>query len=75
MEKLWPVVLLCLSAVVVGSDQQHCSVPAPSDEDTDPCPSPQTNEVICDPKTCNTSLHIQYCMTYDPATKTQVVTD
>ena len=30
--------LLCLSTVVAGSDQQHCSVPAPNDEDTDPCP-------------------------------------
>ena len=50
MEKFWPVVLqlflwcevlfglLCLSTVVVGTDLEHCSVPAPSDEDTDPCP-------------------------------------
>ena len=76
MEKLWPVVLLCLSAVVAGCDQEYCSVPAPNDEDTDPCPpwfiqqeiagdnttvecscGRQTNGVICDPKTCNTSLH------------------
>ena len=47
MEKLWPVVLrllicckvlfglLCLSAVVAGSD---CPVPAPNDGDTDPRP-------------------------------------
>ena len=48
MEKCWLVVLflrwevlfglLCLSAVVACSDQEHCSVPAPNDEDTDPCP-------------------------------------
>ena len=30
--------LLCLAAVAPGSDQEHCFVPAPSDEDTDPCP-------------------------------------
>ena len=30
--------LLCLPAVAAGSDQEHCFVPAPSDEDTDPCP-------------------------------------
>ena len=24
------------------------------------------------PKTCNTSLHIEYCVTYDPVTRTQV---
>ena len=31
--------LLALSAFVyAGSDQQYCFVPAPSDEDTDPCP-------------------------------------
>ena len=84
--------LLCLSAVVAGSDQQHCSVPAPNDEDTDPCPpwfiqneiagdnmtvecscGPPILGVICDTKTCNTSLHIQLCMTYDPVTNTQVV--
>ena len=84
--------LLCLSAVVAGSDQEHCSVPAPNDEDTDPCPpwfiqqeiagnnttvqcscGPQTYGVICDTKTCNTSLHIQYCMTYDNFTRNQVV--
>ena len=29
--------------------------------------------VICDPKTCNTSLHIQYCMSYNPVTRAQVV--
>ena len=104
MERCWLVVLqlfllceilfglLCLSAVVAGSDQQHCSVPAPSDEDTDPCPpwfiqqeiagdnttvecscGPPTQGVICDPKTCNTSLHIEYCMTYDSVTTVQVV--
>ena len=104
MENCWLVVLqlflwcevlfglLCLSAVVAGSDQEHCSVPAPSDEDTDPCPpwfiqheiagdnttvecscGPQTHGVICDPKTCNTSLQIQYCMSYNPVTRTQVV--
>ena len=84
--------LLCLSAVVAGSDQEHCSVPAPIDEDTDPCPpwfiqqeiagdnttvecscGPPTHGVICDPKTCNTSLQVQYCMTYDGVTRTQVV--
>ena len=84
--------LLCLSAVVAGSDQEHCSVPAPNDEDTDPCPpwfiqkeiagdnttvecscGPPILGVICDTKTCNTSLHIQLCMTYDPVTNTQVV--
>ena len=89
---LWCEVLLCLSAVVAGSEQEHCSVPAPSDEDTDPCPpwfilqeiagdnttveclcGPPTIGVICNPKTCNTSLHIQYCMTYDPVTRAQVV--
>ena len=89
---LWCEVLLCLSAVVAGSDQEHCSVPAPSDEDTDSCPpwfiqheiagdnttvecscGPPTNGIICDPKTCNTSLYTQYCMTYDPVTRTQVV--
>ena len=71
---------------------KHCSIPAPNDEDTDPCPpwfipqeiagdnttvecscGPQTHGVICDPKTCNTSLHIQYCMSYNPVTRTQVV--
>ena len=84
--------LLCLSVVVAGSDQEHCSVPAPNDEDTDPCPpwfiqheiagdnttvkcscGPPTHGVICDPKPCNTSLHIQYCMIYDLVTRTQVV--
>ena len=84
--------LLCLSAVVAGSDQEHCFVPAPSDEDTDPCPpwfiqreiagdsttvecvcGPQTDGIVCNPKTCNTSLHIEYCITYDSATRTQVV--
>ena len=84
--------LLCLSTVVAGSDQEHCSVPAPNDEDTDPCPpwfiqkeiagdnttveclcGPSIIGVICDTKTCNTSLHIQYCMTYDPVTRNQVV--
>ena len=77
---------------MAGSDQEHCSVPAPSDEDTDPCPpwfiqqeiagdnttvqcscGPQIIGVICDTKTCNTSLHVQYCMTYDPVTRNQVV--
>ena len=84
--------LLCLSAVVAGSDQEHCSVPAPSDEDTDPCPpwfiqqetagdnttveclcGAPTIGVICDLKTCNTSLQIQHCMAYDLDTRTQVV--
>ena len=85
--------LICLSAVVAGSDQEHCFVPAPSDEDTDPCPpwfipqnktasfnatvecvcGPQTNGIVCNPKTCNTSLHIEYCITYDSATRAQVV--
>ena len=84
--------LLCLSAVVcAGSDQEHCFVPAPSDEDTDPCPpwfiqrkiagdnttvecvcGPPTKGIICNPKTCNTSLHIRHCMTYDPVTRSQV---
>ena len=104
MEKRWLIVLqlflwcevlfglLCLSAVVAGSDLEHCSIHAPNDEDTDPCPpwfiqqemggnnttvecscGPQTNGVICDPKTCNTSLHTQYCITYDSNTKSQVV--
>ena len=84
--------LLCLSAVVASSGQEHCSVPAPSDEDTDPCPpwfiqheiagdnttvecscGPPTHGVICDPKTYNTSLQIQYCMSYNPVTRAQVV--
>ena len=84
--------LLCLSTVVAGSDQEHCSVPAPNDEDTDPCPpwfiqqeiaddnttvgcscGPPIIGVICDTKMCNTSLHVQYCMTYDPVTRNQVV--
>ena len=102
MEKCWLVVLflwcevlfglLCLSAVVAGSDQEHCSVPAPNNEDTDPCPpwftpqeiagdnttveclcGPPTIGVICDREICNTSLHIQLCMTYDPVTRAQVV--
>ena len=30
--------LLCLCTVVAGCDQEHCSVPAHNDEDTDPCP-------------------------------------
>ena len=34
---------------------------------------PPTIGVICDPKSCNTSLQIQYCMTYDPVTRTQDV--
>ena len=89
---LWCEVFLSLSAVVAGSDQEHCSVPAPSDDDTDPCPpwfiqheiagdnttveclcGPPTIGVICDLKTCNTSLHIQYCMSYDRPTKAQAV--
>ena len=89
---LWCEVLLCLSAVVAGSDQEHCSVPAPSDEDTDSCPpwfiqheiagdnttvecscGPPTTGVRCNPKTCNTSLHIQHCLSYNPVTRTQVV--
>ena len=89
---LWCEVLLCLSAVVAGSDQEYCFVPAPNDEDTDPCPpwfvqqeiagdnttvicpcGPPTIGVICDPKTCSTSLQIQHCMTYDGVTKTRVV--
>ena len=83
--------LICLPAVVAGSDQEHCFVPAPSDEDTDPCPpwfiqqkiagdnttvecvcGPPTKGVICNPKTCNASLHIRHCMTYDPVTRSQV---
>ena len=53
--------LLCLAAVAAGSDQEHCFVPAPSDEDTDPCPPwfiPQeiagdntTVECVCGPQT------------------------
>ena len=90
---VWCAVLVdlsCLPALIAATDQEqrHCSVPAPSDEDTNPCPpwfipqggnttvecrcGPQTNGIICDPKTCNTSLHIEYCMTYDPVTRTQV---
>ena len=85
--------LICLSAVAAGSDQEHCFVPAPSVEDTDPCPpwfipqnktasfnatvecvcGPQTDGIVCNPKTCNTSLHFEYCITYDSATRTQVV--
>ena len=85
--------LLALSAFVyAGSDQEHCFVPAPSDEDTDLCPpwfiqqeiagdnatvecvcGPPTDGIVCNPKTCNTSLHIEYCITYDSATRTQVV--
>ena len=82
--------LSCLPALTVGADQEqrHCSVPAPSNENTNPCPpwfipqgdnttvqcrcGPHTNGIICDPKTCNTSLHIEYCMTYNPVTRTQV---
>ena len=86
--------LLGLSAAIAGSDQGHCFVPAPSDEDTDPCPpwfiqqeiagdnttvecvcGPPTVGIICDLKTCNTSLHIRHCMTYDPVTRSQVVGD
>ena len=105
MEKFWLAVLqmfiwceillglLCLSAVAAGSDQEHCFVPAPSDEDTDPCPpwfipqnktasinatvecvcGPPNYGIRCHPKTCNTSLRIQQCLTYNPVTKTQVV--
>ena len=84
--------LLCLPAVVADSDQEHCFVPAPNDEDTDPCPpwfiqqeiagdnttvecvcGPPTEGIVCNPKTCNISLHIDYCITYDSATRTQVV--
>ena len=83
-------VLSCLPALIAGAEkeQRHCSVPAPSYEDTNLCPpwfipqrdnttvecrcGPHTNGIICDPKTCNTSLHIEYCMTYDPVTRTQV---
>ena len=84
--------LLCLPAVVAGSDQGHCFVPAPNDEDTDPCPpwfiqqeiagdnttvecvcGPPTDGIVCNPKTCNTSLLFQYCITYNPITKTQAV--
>ena len=54
--------LICLSAVAAGSDQEHCFVPAPSVEDTDPCPPwfiPQnktasfnaTVECVCGPQT------------------------
>ena len=90
----WCEVLIGLSllpAVVVGSDQDHCLVPAPSDEDTNPCPpwfvpqqivgdnstvacfcGPTTPGITCDPQTCNTSLSIDHCLTYDPVTKTQV---
>ena len=85
---------LCLSAVAAGSDQEHCFVPVPSDEDTDPCPpwfipqmvagdnttvdcacGPPTKGIICNLKTCNTSLHIRHCMTYNPVTRSQVVGD
>ena len=86
----------CLSAVVAGSNKEHCFVPAPSDEDTDPCPpwfiphkagnntavtdnltvqcscGPKTNQIVCDPETCNTSIHVHNCITYDPVTRTQV---
>ena len=84
--------LLCLSAVVAGSDQEHCFVPAPSDEDTDPCPpwfipqeiagdnaivecvcGPQTNGIVCNPKTCNASILFQYCITYNPVKRAQAV--
>ena len=84
--------LLYLPAVVAGSDQGHCFVPAPNDEDTDPCPpwfiqqeiagdnttvecvcGPPTDGIVCNPKTCNTSLLFQYCITYNPITKTQAV--
>ena len=85
--------LLCLAAVVAGSDQEHCFVPAPSDEDTDPCPpwfipqnktasinatvecvcGPPNHGIICDPRTCNASVHIQHCITYSPVTRLQVV--
>ena len=85
--------LLCFPAVVAGSDQEHWFVPAPSDEDTDPCPPwfiPQnrtasTNATVecvcgppnygirCHPKTCDTSLRIQQCLTYNPVTRTQVI--
>ena len=85
------VSLSCLPVLIAGTDQEqkYCSVPAPSDEDTNPCPpwfipqennatvecrcGPQTDGIICDPKTCNTSLHNEYYMTYDPVTRTQVV--
>jgi len=91
---IWCEVLIglsLLSAVVVGSDQEHCLVPAPSDEDTNPCPpwfisrpivgdnstvacfcGPTTPGIMCDLQTCNTSLSIEHCLTYDPVTKTQV---
>ena len=85
--------LLCLPAVVAGSDQGHCFVPAPSDEDTDPCPpwfipqnrtassnttvecvcGPPNYGIKCHPKTCNTSLRIQQCLTYNPVARTQVI--
>ena len=90
---IWCQVLLGLltsTAVVSGSNQEHCFVPAPSNEDTDPCPpwfiqqkiadDNTTVECVCgfpvygikcDPKTCNTSLGIRYCMTYDPVTGAQ----
>ena len=70
----------------------HCFVPAPSDQDTDPCPlwfilqeiagdnttvecvcDLPTEGIICDPKTCNTSLHIRHCMAYNPVTRMPVV--
>ena len=85
--------LLCLPAVVAGSDQEHCFVPAPSDEDTEPCPpwfilqnktassnttvecvcGPPNYGIRCHPKTCDTSLRIQQCLTYNPVTRTQVI--
>ena len=86
----------CLPTVVAGSNKEHCFVPAPSDEDTDPCPpwfiphkagnntavtdnltvqcscGPKTDQIVCDPETCNTSIHVHNCITYDPVTRTQV---
>ena len=57
--------LLCLSAVVAGSDQQHCSIPAPNDEDAYPCPpwfikqeiagDNTTVECLCAPQTNDVS--------------------
>ena len=78
--------LLISTAVVAGSDQEHCFVPAPSDEDTDPCPPWFILQKIVNDNTtfvcvcgfpmygikCDPkTLGIQYCMTYDPVTETQ----
>ena len=59
-------ILFCLSAVVAGSDQEHCSVPAPNDEDTDPCPPWFIQQEIADDNTtvqcsCGTPTHGVVC--------------